>query len=286
MAKQKFAKYHSCGNSCVIFSRENHHRDQFDTVLVRTLLDQRFGVGADNLLVVSPTKSGVFQVSGFNSDATPVGMCANGARCVAQYLRDEQLISNESSRVEFNLDGEMVIASFSHEDKNVVGVSLRAPSFRFEDVPCTLEPSETPKCARLNVAGAVYDVVVLNIGNPHCVVQVPDLSLVELQKLGPLIEHHPHFPEKTNVEFVERVEEGQLRVLFWERAVGVTAASGSGSAAVFSAMSLLGVVQGRAELELPGGTFHVEETSSGGVRVEGPVKRVCSGLYYLEEDKP
>src|SRR5439155_6126730 len=130
-----------------------------------------------------------------------------------------------------------------------------------------------------DVAGERLDVTALSVGNPHCVTIVPDLSAVDLFRLGPLIETHPAFPQKTNVQFAQVVDRAHVKALIWERGAGHTLASGSSSCAVVAACLDRTLVDRDVTVHMEGGDLHIQVREDGEIEMEGPVEEICEGRF-------
>jgi len=295
-----FSKLNSYGNSCLVVAA-----DQLDLCmaprdeLARRLLSTTLGIGADNLMIyvkaLSSSSGEVdFHLEGYNSDGSPVGMCGNGVRCVSYLLFGLFEQEFRGRTLSFDLEGRLVTASqISH---NEIAVDLGLPDFRSSAVPFV--ETELPlkgSCRYTRVLGvedSEFECIPVNMGNPHCVVfsdvvfsdvVFSDLREQErLKYIGSLIEKHPAFPQRTNVEFVGIKGRQSLDVWFWERGVGVTSSSGSGSCAAVAAARARAdspESDGTWNLKVPGGVLRVEvDQQTGELSVVAPVSLVCSGV--------
>ncbi len=249
---------HGAGNRIlVIDSRETSARPPSPEVL-RRLADSTTGPGFDQLMwVTSPGGSGLdagYRI--FNADGSEVQQCGNGVRCVAWMLARES-----GERESMRLDSPSGIVEARVEGDGRITVSMGPPEF---------EPSRIPFAADaradrylLSVDGADYDVSVLSMGNPHCVLQVADTRTADVGRLGPLIEKHERFPERTNVGFMAIRGRKAIDLRVHERGVGETLACGTGACAAVVAGQRLGHLDDAVEVSLPGGQLMVSWRGGG-----------------------
>jgi diaminopimelate epimerase len=279
----KFTKMQGAGNDYVyIYGLGDTTRDLPE--LARRLSNRNFGVGSDGLILIDPAgKEGAdFRMRMFNADGSASAMCGNGIRCVGKYVFDKGHTS--ATDVAIATDAGVKYLTLYPEGGRVkrVRVDMGLPG---------LAPSEIP----VNLAGervvdypfAVNDcetvrITCVSMGNPHAVMFVPDVSDIPLERLGPEIEFHPIFPERTNVEFVEVVSPSHLKMRVWERGTGETLACGTGACASLVAAVLNGKAERRATLELLGGDLSIEWAEDGHVYMTGPAETVFEGDFVAE----
>jgi diaminopimelate epimerase len=252
---------------------------------VRRLADRRFGVGADQILVVErPASDGVdFRYRIYNSDGGEVEQCGNGARCFVRFVRDEGLTDKRAIRVE-TLGG--VIAP-QLEASGEVTVDMGPPSFDPDDVPFDahgLEPSRIGDDTAwpLLVHGREVLVSVLSMGNPHAVQLVQDVDDAHVTKDGPVIENHARFPRRVNAGFMQVVDRHRVRLRVWERGAGETLACGTGACAAAVAGIRRRLLASPVEVETRGGRLTIGWEGQGAaapasVRLTGPATKVFDG---------
>ncbi len=230
---------------------------------VRLLCDRHRGVGSDGILAVAPPDGGDFGLRIFNPDGSEAEKSGNGVRIFAKFLREH----GYTDRDRFVLDtrGGRVSAQLEWEQGRVAHVVAEMGKASFGAV-CEIE-----------VDGRRIAVVQVSLGNPHCVVIVPDLAGIDAQVLGPKIERHDAFPERTNVQFAQVRSRGEVSILIWERGAGYTQASGSSSCAVVAACHRSGLVDREVTVTMPGGQLEIRIASDGELRMRGPVEEVCAG---------
>jgi diaminopimelate epimerase len=278
MRKLDFTKMHGAGNDFIVL---DGIRDDLPPIepLAATLADRNFGIGADQLLVVRPSEAADFRMEIFNADGSQVEMCANGIRCFYKYLRDERHTERDEIGVE-TLSG-VVRPRWAGPD--LVSVDMGLPILAPAKIPTTLGTGDGPVLdAPVEVAGETVHLSAISMGNPHAVVYVDDPDSAPVKRLGPLLEHHPAFPNRVNVEFVTVVSRDRIRQRTWERGTGETLACGSGACAVAVASMLRGVVDRRVAIELRGGELDIAwPADDAHVEMTGPATEVFRGSIPL-----
>jgi diaminopimelate epimerase len=276
-----FTKMHGAGNDFVVLDGITGELPELVPLAAR-LCDRNFGIGADQLLVVRPSERADFSMQIFNADGSQVEMCANGIRCFYKFVRDRGLTGADEIGVE-TLSG-VVRPRWAGEGR--VGVDMGPPVLAPAAIPTRLGEGAGPVLdAPLEVAGQKLAVSCVSMGNPHAVVFVEDPDTAPLEQLGPLIERHPAFPNRVNVEFVTVVSRERIRQRTFERGSGETLACGSGACAVAVVSMLKGVVERRVAIELRGGELEVAWADrDASVFMTGPAEEVFTGTFPLEED--
>ena len=276
-----FTKMHGAGNDFVVL---DGLRDELPPIepLAARLLDRHFGIGGDQLLVVRESRAADFRMEIFNPDGSQVEMCANGIRAFYKYVRDRGHTDADEIGVE-TLSG-IVYPRWAGE--NNVTVDMGRPVLEPAKIPTTLAGGEGPVLdVPLEVGGETVVVSSVSMGNPHAVITVDDPDAAPVERLGPLIENHPEFPNRVNVEFVAAVDRARIRQRTWERGTGETLACGSGACAVAVVSMLRGVVDRRVCIELRGGELTIAwESDDAHVMMTGPAAEVFSGRIPVEED--
>lgn len=249
------------------------------TELARRMSDRHYGIGADGLILIHPSTVADARMQMFNSDGSESEMCGNGIRCVARYLRDEGVVSGDTTTIEtgagilslaYRLDAGRVAA---------VRVNMGAPRLERTDIPMIGAPGSVID-EPLKVDGQTLIVTAVSMGNPHCVIFVDDLDRAAVSTLGPRIETDPRFPRRTNVEFVQVLAPDRVRQRTWERGAGETLACGTGASAVCVAGVLTGRTQSLITNELRGGELRLEWAGPGEpVFMEGPARAVFRGVW-------
>lgn len=273
--KIPFAKMHGAGNDLVVI--DCLHGDPVEdwAAFARHALDRHLGIGGDQLLLLQPSERGDFFMGIRNPDGSTAEMCANGIRAFYKFLRDRGYTQADSVAVD-TLAG-VVRPRWLGNDQ--VEVEMTPPRLAPAEVPTTLGSGPGPLVdVPLEVAGRSLRVTTVSMGNPHCVVFVDDPEKAPVAELGPAIERHVAFPNRTNVEFVAVRDRGRLEQRTWERGTGETLACGSGACAT----AVAGVLSGRSdrdvEIQLRGGVLRLRWPRDGGpVFMSGPAAHVFDG---------
>ena len=275
-----FTKMHGAGNDFVLL---DGIRNELPPIapLASQLCDRRFGIGADQLLVVRPSRAADFRMEIYNADGSQVEMCANGIRAFYKFLRDRGHTDADEIRVE-TLSG-VVRPSWAGRDR--VKVDMGPPVLAPAKIPTTLGSGDGPVLdVLLDVGGDALAVSAVSMGNPHAVIFVEDPDRIPVERLGPIIEHHPAFPNRVNVEFVTPVGRGRIRQRTWERGTGETLACGSGACAVAVVSILRGLVDNQVTIELRGGDLEISwQGGESSVYMTGPAAEVFSGEFPIGE---
>ncbi len=292
-----FTKAQGAGNDFILFdltgehAAEAHVRDWPN--LARALCDRHFGIGADGLLLVLPPSVAAipgaapgapapadFRMRVINSDGSEPEMCGNGLRCFVRYLHDRGMTAGPSVAVETG-------AGLRHaqvlQDHEAGGPGFRAPGVRAPGVRVRLEMGRPFELGRelLPLADRRLDVSLISMGNPHCVSFVEDLDRFPFAELGPAVEAHPRFRQRTNAEFVQVLDRRRIRVKVWERGAGPTLACGTGACAAVVAAVSRGFTERHVSVELPGGTLEIDWAVGGSVFLTGPAELVFTGEVDL-----
>jgi diaminopimelate epimerase len=275
----RFAKMHGAGNDYVYINGfeetvENPAR------LAVAVSDRHFGVGSDGLILILPSQVADVRMRMFNADGSEAEMCGNGVRCVAKYAYDHGLVTRPEITVETGA-GVLPLQLFTNARNKVekVRVNMGRPRLTRGEIPMTGDPDGQVVNAELIILDRTFHITAVSMGNPHCVIFVDNVGEFPVEKYGPVIERHPLFPNRINVEFVEIVSAAEVRQRTWERGAGETLACGTGAAAV----AVAGVLNGRTERRLlnhlSGGDLEMEFAEDGHVYMTGPAVQVFEGDY-------
>ncbi|MFA6970031.1 MAG: diaminopimelate epimerase [Gallionella sp.] len=273
----KFTKMHGAGNDFVVLDGIRQHIS-LSTEQLRLLADRHFGVGCDQILLVEKAhdSSADFRYRIFNADGGEVEQCGNGARCFVRFVHEQKLTSKPEIVVETH-NG--LIRPRLEEDGRVV-VNMGAPVFKAERIPFSGGAVEVVQ--PLIVAGETLMISVVSMGNPHAVQIVEDVETAAVEKLGPLIEHHPSFPKRVNVGFMQVMDRQHVRLRVYERGTGETLSCGTGACAAVVAGIRRGLLDSPVSVATHGGTLSIawggEDTP---VLMTGPAISVFSGEINL-----
>ena len=261
-----FMKMHGLGNDFVVIDARSA-KMALSPQLICALADRHRGVGFDQLAVMK-TGDVDAHLDFFNADGSSSAACGNATRCVARYIMQE----TEKSELVLSTGHGRLIARDSGD--GLTAVNMGPPELDWDKIPLA-EPVDT-----LNLA-IKGDPVATGMGNPHCTFFVPDAEAIDLSQSAAPIEHHPLFPQRTNVQFASLVAPNHLRMRVWERGVGVTLASGSSSCATAVAAARRGLTGRSVKIDLDGGRLWVDWRSDG-VWMTGPTQHVFSGVLTEE----
>jgi diaminopimelate epimerase len=268
-----FTKMHGCGNDFIFIDCLQNDILNLAS-LAGKLCDRRFGIGADQLLTVHPSKVADFKMEIYNADGSQVEMCGNGIRCFAKYVYGHGLTAKRELEVE-TLAG--IIRPRLVGD--LVEVDMGEPVLEGRKIPVDADGRIVNH--PLVVEGKEYEVTCVSMGNPHCVLYLDDIDTLDLEKLGPQFERHAFFPKRVNTEFIKVLTPGEVRMRVWERGAGETWACGTGA----SAVGVAGVITGRTErkltVHLKGGDLWIEWRDNNRVYMTGGAEEVFHGTVRV-----
>ena len=270
----EFTKMHGCGNDFIMVDAIRYPAPGDLEALAREVNDRRFGIGGDGLILVTKGNSAPFRMRMFNPDGSESEMCGNGIRCVAKYVRDRGLTELPSIPIETGAG--LLELSFVGDD---VRVNMGKARLLRGEIPMTGNPTEEAKAFTFEAAGQSFTGTAVNMGNPHCVIFVPDVEVVPLEEWGTAVEHHALFPSRINTHFVQVVSRTELIQRTWERGAGATLACGTGASASLVAAHNNGLAERKATVHLPGGDLVIEYAEDGTVYMTGPAVTVFDGVW-------
>ncbi len=261
-----FMKMHGLGNDFVVLDARGREIP-LHPALVKGIARRHFGVGFDQLAVLSPG-NGDAHLTFYNADGSTSAACGNATRCIARFLM------NESGKTALDLTTDRGLLRAEDAGGGMTSVNMGKPQLDWAEIPLASEMDTLS----LPIDGAP---VATGMGNPHCTFFVKEIQDVDLAAFGPAHEHHPLFPERTNVQIVHVVGPDHLRMRVWERGVGITWASGSSSCAVVVAAARRGLTGRKVRIDLDGGTLWVDWRDDG-VWMTGPTMHVFDGVLSPE----
>ncbi|HHT62469.1 MAG: diaminopimelate epimerase [Bacillota bacterium] len=277
----KFVKMHGLGNDFVLVDqvKQEIYHDLHN--LAPIICHRQFGVGADGLILILPSDKADVRMRIINADGSEAEMCGNGIRCLAKMVYETGLVNSPVIEVE-TLAGiirpELILND--HNQVLSVKVDMGEPRFAPEDIP-VLMPGEKVINQALEVGNETIMINVVSMGNPHCVIFVPNVVGAPVAALGPMVEKHPVFPAKTNVEFVEVINRQEVKMRVWERGAGETMACGTGACAVAVACVLNNKTDRQLTVHLDGGDLTLLWADNNHVFMTGPAEKVFEGLYFI-----
>jgi len=277
-----FAKGHGLGNDYIVIDEADLPRPLSIDAIGR-ICDRNWGVGSDGILLRVPSRRADFGLRIFNPDGSEAEKSGNGLRIFAKYLWDH----GHAKKATFTVDtkGGVVECQCRVEGGRVgfVTVEMGRATFRAPEIPMNGPDREVVSVPLQLGNGTTLAVTAVSVGNPHCVTFVERLVEGECRRLGPLIERHPAFPNRTNVQFARVSARDAVDILIWERGAGYTLASGSSSCGAASAAVRNGLCDhGRVRVRMPGGELTIEVRSDWSLRLDGPVAEVYRGTLSAE----
>ena len=272
-----YTKMHGLGNDYLFIETEKNQCGDWPE-LSRQMSHRHLGAGADGIILIMPDEAQDFRMRIFNADGSEAGTCGNGIRCFAKYVYERGM----TDKTEFVIDtlGGPNGVSLSVDTGEVVFVrsNMGAPKFERSEIPMEGPEGRVLEEA-LTVGDETFEVTCANIGNPHAVIFVDDATAIDLADLGPKIENHPAFPQRTNVEFVSVIDRQNITMRIWERGSGITMASGSGSCGAALAAMITDRVDKKINVHLVYGQLGIEWAEDGNVYQEGPATEVYNGEW-------
>lgn len=279
MKELTFTKMHGAGNDYVYIDGFTQSLPKDLERLAIELSHRRFGIGGDGVILILPSESGDARMRMFNADGSESEMCGNGIRCVAKFVHDSGIAKKPSLRIETGAGVLALDLTVNNGKVQSVTVDMGEPRLFAKQIPTTLVAEDsTVVNHRLDYKGHTLFATCVSMGNPHCVIFVPEATDELVLGIGPLIENDERFPKRTNVEFVEILGSGEVRQRTWERGSGETWACGTGA----SAVCVAGVLTGRTDRtilnHLTGGDLTLRwDEATNHVFMTGPAVEVFQG---------
>jgi diaminopimelate epimerase len=276
-----FHKYHALGNDYIVLDpRDFPAWAPAPTVAqIRVVCHRNFGVGSDGILWGPlPSAQSDFGLRIFNPDGSEAEKSGNGLRIFSRYLWDQKLAKSPTFAVETPGGHVQVVIK---ENGRLITVDMGRVSFSAEKIP-VVGPAREVINESIEVAGRAFTYCAATIGNPHCVIPLPEISPELAHRYGPHLETHPNFPRKTNVQFLQVLDRANIRIEIWERGAGYTLASGSSSSASAAVAHKLGLVDRNVTVHMPGGEIGIEIGEGFAIRMTGTVNHVAEGAMQPE----
>jgi diaminopimelate epimerase len=278
-----FSKYQAAGNDFILI-KDLDDSIRIDEDLARGLCDRWVGVGADGVIRVIADEDAPHRMSLTNADGSAAEMSGNGIRCVAAFLYAEGLADGTQVDIGTAAGVREVKMQVDAGAVKSADVAMGAAAFVKSAIPMRGPAWETFLQQPFSEAGIEATASAVSMGNPHLVLFISrDPEEVRVESVGPILEHHELFPERTNVEFARVIAPDTILVRVWERGVGETLACGTGACAVAAAAEKAGMVGGEVKVKFRGGTLSVRREPDGGLVLGGPVEHVFDGVIDPEE---
>ncbi len=273
-----FTKYHALGNDYLVI----HPKDlsaPLTTAQVKTICHRNFGVGSDGILLGPlPAQNAKCALKIYNPDGSIAEKSGNGLRIFSRYLWDAKLVGPDEFTIQ--TDGGLV-RSTVFDGGAMVQVEMGSVSFDSEKIP-VVGPKREVINEKITVGGREFTFCAATIGNPHCVLPLPEINAKLAYEFGPLLEVHPNFPRKTNVQFLKVLDRANIQLEIWERGAGYTLASGSSSSAAAAVAHKLGLIDRNISVHCPGGIIKIEIGDGFAIRMTGSVTKVSEGRISPE----
>jgi diaminopimelate epimerase len=273
----KFTKMHGLGNDFVVINAINQSIS-LEPEQVRFIANRRFGIGCDQILLIESSNqdNADFRYRIYNSDGGEVEQCGNGARCFAQFVRDEGL-SNKSKIPVITKSGLIVLKFETNGD---ITVDMGTPILEPEAIPFLAD--NVQNSYQLNTGGETITFAAISMGNPHAVLIVDDVESAAVEKTGKILQNDKHFPSSVNVGFMQVIDPQHIKLRVYERGAGETLACGTGACAAVVAGRLQGLLDDTVDVKLPGGHLSIHWAGAENpVMMTGPTATVFKGILTL-----
>lgn len=272
----RFTKMQGIGNDYVYINCFEETVDNPSELAVK-LSDRNFGIGADGVIYIGPSQKADFRMDLYNADGGFAEMCGNGIRCVGKYVYDRGLTDKTVITVESGGKIKTLWLEVKDSVAHLITVDMGEPALKPAEIPVLAE-GEAFISKPIRVLDKEYSATCVNVGNPHAVVFMEDISDFDIERIGPEFERHAMFPGRTNTEFVQVIDRQTLKMRVWERGSGETKACGTGACAVLVAAVLGGLAEREATVILPGGELKIKwDGANGHVYMTGPAEFVFEG---------
>lgn len=275
----RFTKMHGIGNDYVYINCFEEDVEE-PAKLAPRMSDRHFGIGSDGIILILPSTAADCKMRIFNADGSEAQMCGNGVRCVAKYVYDHNITRNNPLTVE-TLAGIKSIELFTDNGRvSGVRVNMGKPRFLRSEIPMLGKEISVIDEPLTISNGISWRITCVSMGNPHGVIFVDNLDLVDISKHGMEMERHDVFPERINVHFVQVHNPKEVTMRTWERGSGITLACGTGASAVCVAGVLNKKTERKILAHLPGGDLKLEWAEDGNVYMTGPAAEVFTGEWH------
>jgi diaminopimelate epimerase len=276
----RFYKYHALGNDYIVLNPADFPGWPAPTVdQIRVICHRNYGVGSDGILWGPlPSTKGQFGLRIFNPDGSEAEKSGNGLRIFSRFLWDQKLVTDPTFTIE-TPGG--VVQSLIKDDGRLITVDMGTVSFNSAKIPVAGPPREVIN-ESITVQDRTFLYCAATIGNPHCVIPLPEISPELARRYGPDLEVHANFPKRTNVQFLQVLDRHNIRIEIWERGAGYTLASGSSSSASAAVAHRLDLVDRNVSVHMPGGVIGIEIGDAYRIRMTGTVKQVADGTLHPE----
>lgn len=276
--KMDFYKYHALGNDYIVI---DPNKTEFNLTKenIQRVCHRNFGLGSDGILYGPIFDGNHIKLKILNPDGSEAEKSGNGIRIFSRYLLDQGYVNTAS----FTLDtlGGQVLVTLQDPKGKLIKVDMGTVTFLSDSIPVAGKSREVVDEV-LEIKDTSVRITCVSIGNPHCVILLDKVSEELAKELGPLIENHPMFPNRINMQLLKVIDRKNIQIEIWERGAGYTMASGSSSCAAASAAYKMGLVDNELKVHMPGGIIEISINTDGHVLMTGSVSSVASGQFSEE----
>lgn len=274
----KFTKMHGLGNDYVYidcYSKEVNLGNISD--LAKFMSNRHFGIGSDGIILICRSDIADFKMRMFNFDGSEAEMCGNGIRCVGKFVYDKGLTNKETVKIETLAGIKVLKLNVSNGKVKTVRVDMGEPILEPKEIPVKFD-KEPVRGLKINAIDREFDFTCVSMGNPHAITVIDNTKEFYIEKYGPVLEIDEHFPKRSNIEFIEIIDENNIKMRVWERGAGETLACGTGACATAVACNINGLTNRKVNIELLGGTLEIEwDKETNHVFMTGPATIVFEG---------
>lgn len=282
-----FTKMQGAANDFIVIDTRNQERDWNELAIA--MCDRHLGVGADSLLLITPSDKADFCMRTFDADGSEAETCGNGIRCIARYVLEKGLANPDTEAITIETMAAVSHVTFEKSGREITKfwANMGKPHFSAEKIPVKADEKESELvdinsmlCYKVAVDGIELSLNLVSMGNPHAIHFIQgNVADFPLNEIGPDVENLPVFPRRTNFEVAQVIDDRHVEARVWERGVGETLACGSGACAIAVASKVLGYTGSSVDIKLPGGTLNVEWNGKGEVVLGGPATTVFEGTW-------
>lgn len=277
----KFTKMHGLGNDYIyVDRRENKNIIPEEKIpsFTRYTCNRHFGIGGDGVIFIEDSKIADFKMRIFNPDGSLAEMCGNGIRCFAKLVYEDKLTNKTNLSIETLAGIKYTSLRIEKGEVKEVEVNMGKPILKKEKIPVISEENKEITEIKINIENQEFLATCVSMGNPHAVIVVNDVEKIDIQKYGPIIEADKRFPNRINVEFVQILDKGHIKMRVWERGTGETYACGTGACAAMVACNLKGYTRRNAKVYLRGGELKIRwDEKNDRVYMTGIATKVFTG---------
>ncbi|MCI9177719.1 MAG: diaminopimelate epimerase [Clostridia bacterium] len=273
-----FYKMQGLGNDYVYLDCTKEKEPKKPEQLARMISNRNFGVGSDGLILICESSIADLKMRMFNSDGSEAQMCGNGIRCVAKLVYELGLIKSHTVQIETIAGIKELRLNLAGGKVRTVTVDMGEPILTPEEIPIEINKKEN-SVVQIQIKQKEFNATCVSMGNPHAVIFVDNVEKFEVEKYGSILETHPIFPQKANIEFAQIIDRKTIKMRVWERGAGETLACGTGACATLVAAVLNEKTDQKVRIELLGGNLEIEWKEDNHIYMTGPAVTVFKGEW-------